>query len=63
MEQAAEQSAEKPAADVKVKITRDKGHWHGGTKHPKDAVISVTEGDAKTIVDSLKAGERVTKGK
>ncbi|TLP70812.1 hypothetical protein FEA48_23555 [Pseudomonas nitroreducens] len=45
--------------DVKVKITADGGHRHAGIKHPKDAVITVTEGDAQLIIDCFKVGERV----
>ncbi|PZE09273.1 hypothetical protein DMX10_31990 [Pseudomonas sp. 57B-090624] len=52
--------AEKP--QVKVKITREQGHRHAGTKHAKDTVISVSESDAQAIV-SLKAGEIVKGGK
>lgn len=46
-------------AGVKVKIISEAGHHHAGTKHPKDAVITVTEGDANLIVDHFKVGERV----
>ncbi|WP_346841217.1 hypothetical protein RAL92_25875 [Metapseudomonas otitidis] len=52
--------AEKP--QVKVKITREQGHRHAGTKYAKDTVISVSESDAQAIV-SLKAGEIVKGGK
>jgi hypothetical protein len=46
-------------AGVKVKITSETGHHHAGTKHPKDTVITVTEGDANLIVDHVKVAERV----
>ncbi|WP_374981159.1 hypothetical protein PSGK_08370 [Pseudomonas solani] len=48
--------AEQPKPTVKVVITKENGHNHGGTKHPKDAVLDVSEADAKFIVDA-KAGE------
>ncbi|MGC8099972.1 hypothetical protein [Metapseudomonas otitidis] len=53
-----------PEADknVKVRITREQGHRHAGTKYAKDTVISVSESDAKAIV-SLNAGEIVKGGK
>lgn len=46
-------------AKVKVKITSENGHRHAGEKHPKGAVISVSEADAKLIVETFKVGERV----
>ncbi|MDF3931395.1 DUF7210 family protein [Pseudomonas citronellolis] len=56
----ADESKSAPApALVKVKITADNGHRHAGTKHPKGAVVPVTEGDAKQIVDTFKVGEYV----
>lgn len=57
-------SAEQPKqpAKVKVKITKENGHWHGGVKHPQGAEISVLPTDAQAIVD-LKAGELVKGGK
>lgn len=48
--------AEQPKPTVKVVITKENGHRHAGTKRPKDAVIDVSEADAKYIVD-VKAGE------
>ncbi|WP_271103406.1 hypothetical protein [Pseudomonas tohonis] len=48
--------AEQPKPTVKVVITKENGHRHAGTKHPKGAVIDVSEADAKYIVD-VKAGE------
>ncbi|MCP1606459.1 DUF7210 family protein [Pseudomonas citronellolis] len=52
-------SGETVPAGVTVKITSANGHRHAGTKHPQGAVITVTEGDAKLIVDTFKVGERV----
>ena len=56
-------SAEAPAQTeipkVQVRITREAGHRHAGEKHEKDAVITVSAADAKTIVETLKAGELV----
>ncbi|MCY1290071.1 hypothetical protein D9M68_807800 [compost metagenome] len=52
----------KQPAPVKVTITKENGHWHAGTKHPKGAVISVSPTDAEAIV-ALKAGEIVKGGK
>lgn len=58
-------SAEQPKQPdpVKVRITKENGHWHAGEKRPKDAVISVSPTDAKTIVEDLKVGELVKGGK
>ncbi|OBY90696.1 MULTISPECIES: DUF7210 family protein [Pseudomonas] len=59
VEKAPASAGETKPADVKVKITHDNGHRHAGTKHPKDAVITVTEADAKLIEEHFKVGERV----
>lgn len=56
----AEQS--KQPDPVKVRITKENGHWHAGEKHKKDAVISVSPTDAENVV-ALKAGELVKGGK
>ncbi|MCY1286892.1 hypothetical protein D9M68_303340 [compost metagenome] len=52
-------SADKPADQVAVRITADKGHRHAGNKHAKGAVIQVSPRDAEIIVDGLKVGELV----
>jgi len=49
----------KPAKQVKVRITRQAGHRHAGELHAHGAVISVSEQDARIIVEHLKAGEPV----
>lgn len=59
VEKAPASAGETKPAGVKVKITRENGHRHAGTKHPKDTVIAVSEADAKLIVDHFKAGEEV----
>jgi len=59
VEKAPASAGETKPADVKVKITAESGHRHAGIKNPKDAVITVTEGDAQLIIDRFKVGERV----
>lgn len=56
-QQAPASAGEDKPAEVKVKITSDNGHRHGGKKHPKGAVLTVSEGDAKQIVETFKVGE------
>lgn len=56
---AAEKAKQAEPAKVKVKITSKNGHRHAGEKHPKDKVISVSEADAKLIVETFKVGEFV----
>lgn len=51
-------SEEKPAALVKVKITRKEGHMHGGTHHKCDTEIEVPAHDSTYIVEH-KIGELV----
>jgi hypothetical protein len=55
----ADKAKQAEPAKVKVKITSENGHRHAGEKYSKDKIISVSEADAKLIVETFKVGERV----